>query len=405
MTTLPTSSAKTVDGITVEDRVFDGVIAVTATLDFAHHGGTLSTGNIPHLVEAADRAARLRVPLVSFVASGGVRVQQGMAALAGLHDIAAAAVRLRRAGVPHLVVLRGPVAGGAWAAFAGAADVILAHAGAQVGFAGSRVRPAGADPAAYTSEAKWAAGEVDAVIAPAEESAVLGRYLRVLGPVAAGPASADPPGLPEVPSGAGPAEVGWAAVSAARDPGRPHAWAYLDRYFDVRAELSGDRAGGRDDGLLAGVGLHAGRPVAYLAQTGTATRAAGFRTAERVARLAQRWGTGVLTLIDTPGAANGPDAEQEAVGTAIGLLLVLLSELTVPVTSVLIGEGGSGGALALATAHGTWAAQASYFSVIGPEAAAELLYRDPSRAADAARELRLGPAALLEDGLIRGILP
>jgi acyl-CoA carboxylase subunit beta len=396
----------TVDGITVGRQELGGTAFVAVTFDFTHRGGTLSTRNIPHLVSAADRAARLRIPLVSFVASGGVRVHEGMAALAGLHEIAGAAARLRRGGIPHVAVLRGPVAGGAWAAFAGAADVIVAHAGAQVGFAGSRVRPAGADPAAYTAEAKWAAGEVDSVVADGEEAATLTRYLRVLGPVAAGAAgeAAGPPELPAVAPGAGQSGTGWEAVRLARDPRRARARAYLDAYFDTLAELSGDRCGGRDDGMLAGVGLREGRPVAYLAQAGTATEAAGFRTAARVARLAQRWGIGVLTLIDTPGARNDAEAERAAVGTAIGELLVLLSELTVPVTSVLIGEGGSGGALALAAARRTWAVPASYFSVIGPEGAATLMYRDAGRAADAADQLRLGPDALLAGGVIRGIL-
>jgi acyl-CoA carboxylase subunit beta len=158
----PFTGEQAIDGIAVGRQVVGGSEVVAVTFDFAHHGGTLTTRNVPHLVAAADRALRLRVPLVSFVASGGVRVQQGMAALAGLQQVAAAAVRLRRGGIPHVVVLRGPVAGGAWAAFAGVADIVLARAGAQVGFAGSRVRPPGEDPAAYTAEAKWAAGEADA---------------------------------------------------------------------------------------------------------------------------------------------------------------------------------------------------------------------------------------------------
>jgi acyl-CoA carboxylase subunit beta len=399
----PPHRPATVDGITVGHQVIGGTAVVAVTFDFGHRGGTLSARNIAHLAGAADRAARLHIPLVSFVASGGVRVQEGVAALARLHEIAGAAARLRRSGVPHIAVLRGPVAGGAWAAFAGAADVIVAHAGAQIGFAGSRVRPAGTDPAAFTAEAKWAAGEVDAVVAASEETAALTRYLRVLGPVADG-AAAEAPELPAVAAGADRLGTGWEAVRLARDPGRPRAGAYLDAYFDTRAELSGDRCGGRDDGMLTGVGLRAGRPIVYLAQTGRVVQAAGFRTAARVARLAQRWGLGVLTLIDTPGARNDAEAERAAVGTAIGQMLVLLSELTVPVTSVLIGEGGSGGALALAAARATWAVPASYFSVIGPESAAVLMYRDAGKAADAADELLLGPGALLADGVIRGVL-
>ena len=394
---------ETVDGVTVAQRLIGGTPVVAVTLDFSHDGGTLSTANVPHLAAAATRAARLRVPLVSYVASGGVRVQQGMTALAGLQRVTAAAAALRQAGVPHLAVLRGPVAGGAWALFAGAADVLLAHAGAQIGFAGSRVRPPGADPSAYTAEAKLAAGEIDAVTGPAGEQAVLERYLRVLGPVAAA-GSPEPPPLPSLPPGAERQGTGWRAVELARDPARPRAQAYLDAYFDETAELSGDRAGGHGGGLLAGVGLRDGRPLVYLAQDGSATTAAGFRTAARVARLAQRWGTGLLTLIDTPGAASDAAAEQSAVGTAIGALLMVLAELTVPVTSVLVGEGGSGGALALAAPGRLWAVPSSYFSVIGPEGAAALLYRDATRAADAAGQLRLGPAALLADGLVNGIL-
>ena len=400
----PLTGQQAVDGITVGQQFIGGCAVVAVTFDFAHHGGTLTTRNVPHLVAAADWALDLRVPLVSLVASGGVRVQQGMAALAGLQQVAAAAGRLRRGGIPHVAVLRGPVAGGAWAAFAGVADIVLARAGAQVGFAGSRVRPPGEDPAAYTAEAKWAAGEADAVFAPGDETETLSRYLRVLAPVAAARPPAGPPVLPDLLPGADRAGTGWEAVRLARDPGRPRARAYLDAYFEARAELSGDRCGGRDDGMLTGVGLRAGQPVAYLAKAGTATRAAGFRTAARVARLAERSGIGVLTLIDTPGAANGAAAERSAVGTAIGELIALLAELTVPVTSVLIGEGGSGGALALAAPGATWAVPSSYFTVIGPEAAAILMYRDPARAADAAAELRLGPAALLDDGIIRGIL-
>lgn len=401
---LPADGPETVDGIMVERQVIGDAAVVTVTFDFAHRGGTLSTGNVQHLTAAADRAVRLRVPLVSFISSGGVRVQEGMAALVGLYEVAGATARLRRAGIPHIAVLRGPVVGGTWAAFAGAADVILAHAGAQIGFAGTRVRPAEADPAAYAAEAKWEAGEVDAVIKVGEETATLARYLRVLAPVTS-KRHPEPPELPATAPGADKQGTGWEAVRLARDPGRPRARAYLDGYFDARAELSGDRCGGRDDGVLVGIGLRVGRPVAYLAQTGIATEAAGFRTAARVAQLAQRWGISVLTLIDTPGARNDDVAERSAVGTAIGQLLVLLAELTVPVTSVLIGEGGSGGALALAAAHGTWAVPASYFTVIAPEYAAILMYRDAGRAADAADELRLGPAALLADGVIRGVLP
>jgi acetyl-CoA carboxylase carboxyl transferase subunit beta len=153
--------------------------------------------------------------------------------------------------------------------------------------------------------------------------------------------------------------------------------------------------------MLCGFGTHAGRTVAYAAQTGTATRPAGYRTATRLLHLADRLGIPVLTLVDTPGAANDAEAERQGVGPAIADLFGAVASVRTPVTTLVIGEGGSGGALALAAPGRTWATPDSYFSVIAPEHAAAILKRPPEEVEATADQLRLRPQDLAELGVIR----
>ncbi|WP_281258845.1 carboxyl transferase domain-containing protein, partial [Streptomyces reticuliscabiei] len=187
---------------------------------------------------------------------------------------------------------------------------------------------------------------------------------------------------------------------------RPRADAYLDAYFTRRAAISGDRCGGTDAGMVCGFGERAedGRTVAYAAQLGTATRPAGYRTAARLIRLADRLGVPVLTLVDTPGAANDADAERQGAGAAIADLFGAVAATRTPVTTLLIGEGGSGGALALAAPGNTWATPDSYFSVIAPEPAAAILKRPEGEVEATADQLRIRPQDLVELGVVRGIV-
>jgi acetyl-CoA carboxylase carboxyl transferase subunit beta len=179
----------------------------------------------------------------------------------------------------------------------------------------------------------------------------------------------------------------------------------LDAYFSRRAPISGDRCGGSDDGMLCGFGSGpGGRTVAYAAQCGTATRPAGYRCAARLIRLAGRLGIPVLTLVDTPGAANAAQAERQGAGSAIADLFAAVATARTPVTTLVIGEGGSGGALALAAPGNTWATPDSYFSVIAPELAAAILKRPANEVRATADQLRIRPQDLVELGVIRGIV-
>ncbi|MER7111693.1 carboxyl transferase domain-containing protein [Streptomyces sp. NPDC000229] len=372
---------------------------VTLAFEFGFLGGSLGERAGDRLEDAYRRAREEGIPLLSLVATGGSRMQEGMVALTQLQRVARATVRLREAGVPHIAVLRDPATGGGWATVGAGADVILALPEAQIGFAGSRVRPPDADPAAYTAEGQLAAGHVDAVVRPEELRGTVTRWLTAL----TSPAAQAPP--PSAVSDTPLPASGWEAVRHARDPARPRAEAYLDAYFTTRLPLVGDRCGGTDPGLRGGIGLRAdGRSVAYVAQCGTATRPAGYRTAARVIRLADRLGIPVLTLVDTPGAANDAEAERAGAGAAIAEAFTAVAGARVPLTTLLIGEGGSGGALALAAPGNTWATPDSYFSVIAPELAAAILKRPPDQAPHTAEQLRLRPQDLLELGVIRGIV-
>ncbi|MGW5280078.1 carboxyl transferase domain-containing protein [Streptomyces collinus] len=376
-----------------------GTRAVLLAFEFGFLGGSLGERTGDRL-EAAYRHARAhRLPVVPLVATGGSRMQEGMLALTQLQRVARESALTREAGLPQIAVVRDPTTGGGWATLGAGADVVLALPGAQVGFAGSRVRPRDADPAAYTAEAQVAAGSADAVVRPGELRAVLGTWLRLL----TSPATEAP-----APRALGPAALpgsGWEAVRRARSPERPRAEAYLDAYFSHRAALGGDRCGGVDPGgMLCGFGARDGRTVAYAAQTGAPTRPAGYRTAARLIRLADRLDIPVLTLVDTPGAANDAEAERQGAGAAIADVFSAVACARVPVTTLVVGEGGSGGALALAAPGNTWVTPDSYFSVIAPELAAAILKRPPHEVEATADQLRIRPQDLVELGVVRGVV-
>ncbi|MEQ0562968.1 carboxyl transferase domain-containing protein [Amycolatopsis sp. NEAU-NG30] len=374
------------------------VEAVLIAFEFGFLGGSLGqrTGD---RVEAAFAHARdARLPVVSLIATGGSRMQQGMRALMQLQRVARASALTRASGIPQISVLRDPATGGGWATLGAGADVVLALPEAQVGFAGSRVRPEGS-PEAYTAEAKLGWGQVDAIVDPAALGATLERWLRLLttrsSAAAPPPAALRPAPLPS---------TGWEAVQAARAPERARAHEYLDAYFEWRADISGDRVGGVDPGVACGFGWRDGRTIAYAAQCGTPTLPAGFRTAARLVRLASRLGLPVLTLVDTPGAANDAAAEQAGVGGAIAAMFEAVATAAIPVTTLVIGEGGSGGALAFAAAESTWVTPDAYFSVTSPEAAAAILKRPASEVPDIANQLHLRPQDLVDLGVARAVV-
>lgn len=372
---------------------------VILSFDFRFMGGSMGEATGRRIVQALREARNRRLTLVSLVASGGARVQEGMRSLIQMRRVAQEVARNRADGIPHVAVLRNPCTGGVWVSLAASADVILAVRGSTVAFAGHRVRGATGDEAAFTSSGKFASGcvdrEVDADDAP-EALRVVVKLLERRSPL-------EPLSPPPAPANSREPLDAWETVRRTREPGHPRASDYLDLYFDERFRLSGDRAGGLDAGIDCGLARCAERTAVYVAQVGRPVGAAGYRTVRRMLDLAERLRLPVLSLIDTPGAANDAIAETEGIGTAMSEVLVAMAELTVPVTSVVIGEGGSGGALALAS-DDLWAAPTSWFAVIAPESAASILRRPPEEIAELSSEMAIRPVELRRLGIIRGTL-
>lgn len=208
----------------------------------------------------------------------------------------------------------------------------------------------------------------------------------------------------------------WQIVQVARHPGRPFTLDYLERTFSDFQELHGDRAFGDDAAIVGGPCRLGARRVMLIGhQKGRTTqenmsrnfgmpRPEGYRKALRLMRLAERFQLPVVTLIDTPGAFPGLDAEERGQSQAIAEALEGMAALTVPVISVVIGEGGSGGALAIGVANRVLMLEHAIYSVISPEGCASILFKDAAHAPKAADALRLTAKDLLELGVIEGIV-
>ena len=373
-----------------------GLRVVAAVWDFTSFGGSFGEVDADVFVEAADRAARYNEPLVSFVRSGGVRLQEGMAALAGMPRAQLALRRLAAAGVPHLAVADQPTTGGVFISVVTRADVRAAVRGATIGFAGPRVAevvlghalPSGS----HTAESAYDAGLVDALLDGDEVGPWLARALEAFG---RGGALVDPP--PErvdVPDADGDAQV-----ARARAP-RPSGAELLDRLMPGGVDLRGE-----DASVRAVVGIAGGVPavgVALAAARGGRPTPAGYRLARRAAQVASSLDRVLVTLVDTPGAEPGPEAEAGGVASAIADTMDAYLACRAPTLAVVTGEGGSGGALAASVADRVLVTPGCYFAALGPEAAAAALRL--TREATAKR-LRLRPVDLLTLGFADAATP
>ncbi len=209
----------------------------------------------------------------------------------------------------------------------------------------------------------------------------------------------------------------WDRVQLARHPKRPHSLDYIQRLFTDFHELHGDRVFGDDHAIVAGMGWFEERPVMVIGQQkGRDTKQKlfrnfgmpkpeGYRKALRAMELAAKFGRPIITLIDTPGAYPGIDAEERGQAEAIAHNLREMSRLGVPVIVVVIGEGGSGGALGVAVGNRIYMLENAWYSVISPESCAAIIYRDSARAPEAAAALKITAPDLLNLGLIDGIIP
>jgi acetyl-CoA carboxylase carboxyl transferase subunit alpha len=214
-----------------------------------------------------------------------------------------------------------------------------------------------------------------------------------------------------------PPHPAWQRVQLARHPKRPHSLDYIERLFTDFHEIHGDRTFGDDPAIVAGFGFFDGKPAAVVAeQKGRDTKQKlyrnfgmpkpeGYRKALRVMQIAAKFGRPIITLLDTPGAYPGIDAEERGQAEAIARNLREMARLAAPVVCICIGEGGSGGALALGVGNHVFMLENAVYSVISPESCAAIIYRDSSKAEQAAAALRLTAEDLQSLGLVDGVIP
>jgi len=209
----------------------------------------------------------------------------------------------------------------------------------------------------------------------------------------------------------------WQKVQVARHPDRPHCLDYVAKLVTDFTPLAGDRAFGDDNAIIGGFGRFRGEPIALLGQEkGSDTksrlkhnfgspRPEGYRKAVRIMELADRFGIPLVTLVDTAGAYPGVDAEERGQAEAIARSTSACLSIRVPSVSVIIGEGGSGGAIAIATANRVLMLEHAIYSVISPEGAASILWHDTTRSKDAATSMKITAQDLLGMKVIDGIIP
>ncbi len=391
-----------------------GLPVVVAVSDFRFIGGSMGFAVGQRVAHAMDRAGSGKIPFIAVTCSGGARMQEGMVALLQMAKTAAAAARLHEAGVPMISVLANPTTGGVYASYGTQADIIIAEAGALVGFAGPRVRAVhdtGEEREALSADELMAHGQIDLVVPREGIRDRLITLVSLVRPSVAPDLDLLPPAV-EVRQ----QERGWAVVERARHPERPRALTYIRALASDFFELRGDRTGTDDPALIGGLARIGDTNVVIAAQErGNLTLdgarhdgrvgPAGYRKARRLMLLADRLKLPLVTFVDTPGAHDGIADEAAGLAGAISDCLTTMASLTTPTVSVVIGEGGSGGALALTWADRVLMQQNAMYAITSPEGAAAILFRDRARAPEVAEALGVAAGDLLSLGVIDAVVP
>jgi acyl-CoA carboxylase subunit beta len=415
------------EGVLVASGRIGGHEVIAAVMDFRFLGGSLGAATGELITLAAELALSRRVPLLIASASGGARMQEGALALMQMAKTSQALGRLDEAGILTISLITDPTYGGVAASFATLCDVIIAEPGARLGFAGRRVIEQTIRQTLpedfQTAEFLFSRGLIDAVRPRARLRASLRRLLAAGHPAPAAPAPGPVPSPRSEPDdlviredGQLPEADPWQAVRQARELDRPTTLDYIALAFDEFEELRGDRLGEDCAALVGGLARLGGRPVVVLGhQKGATVREltarnygmaspGGYRKAARLMRLAAKLRVPLVTFVDTPGAYPGQSAEEGGQAFAIAETVRLMASLPIPVLTFIIGEGGSGGALALAVADEVIIVERGVYSVISPEGCAAILWNDPAKAPAAASALRVDARGLLALGVVDGVL-
>ena len=380
------------------------------------------------ITRAVERATEEKLPVILFTCSGGARMQEGITSLMQMAKTSAALKRHSDAGLLYVSVLTDPTTGGVTASFAMEGDIILAEPGALIGFAGPRVieqtirqkLPKGFQKSEFLLEH----GFVDRIVERDELKQVLGDILRLhvredvrQSELAALQSAIEAQTqIPREEKRQRYQKIGvWDRVLRSRDKDRPVGSDYVEELFEGFYEFHGDRYFGDDLAVMGGIAWFEGRPVTVIAQEkGKNTKEnilhhfgmcapEGYRKALRLMKQAEKFGRPVICLVDTPGAFCGLEAEERGQGEAIARNIYEMSGLKTPVLTVIIGEGGSGGALALAVSNEVWMLENSIYSILSPEGFASILWKDSKKAKQAAEVMKLTARDLKKAGIVEHV--
>lgn len=409
------------------------------------------------IARGVERATKEKLPVIIFTCSGGARMQEGMTSLMQMAKTSAALKRHSDAGLLYITVLTDPTTGGVTASFAMLGDIILAEPKALIGFAGPRVieqtihkkLPKGFQ----RSEFLLKHGFIDKIVERKDMKTVLEQILTmhrlttkhsgivkntgVVSEIKTDLNTVNPSSKREDVQAVSNKNAGksrkqklslaqkkragektaWERVLTSREKDRPVGEDYIYGLFEEFIEFHGDRNFGDDAAICGGIAYFQGKPVTVIAQMkgkSTAENIArnfgmpepeGYRKALRLMKQAEKFHRPIICFVDTPGAFCGMEAEERGQGGAIARNLYEMSALKTPILSVLIGEGGSGGALAMAVADEVWILENAVYSILSPEGYAAILWKDGSQAARAAKAMKLTSYDLYKAGFVEKIIP
>ena len=378
-------------------------------LDFGFMGGTMGCVVGEKIALALEQATKRNLPVVAVITSGGARIQEGVLSLMQMAKTTIAAKQLADKGLPFIAVLANPATGQAYASFASLADIIIAEPEAIIGFSPVRAITETMDEpipnSSQTSEVHMRNGLLDGIVDRSKLRNALALALDLLGQqyrlVSRGKRS-EPKLEPN-------RREAWDSVRLARHPDRPAASDYISRAFTTFVQIRGDRASADDEAVICGFGQMGGQTIMAVGQerrpsadpaSHRGISPEGFRKAQRAFNMARKFSMPIVTLIDTPGPDVSLEAEEHGLGSAIAYTIAHLTEVDTPSIAAVIGEGGSEAALAFGVADRVLMLENAIYSVISPEAAAELIYQDETRADEVAESLKLTAHDCREYGIV-----
>ena len=375
------------------------------------------------IARAVERATEEKLPVIIFACSGGARMQEGIVSLMQMAKTSAVLKKHSDAGLLYISVLTNPTTGGVTASFAMLGDVILAEPNALIGFAGPRVieqtigqkLPEGFQKSEFLLEH----GFIDRIVEREEMKEVLASILSMHKIEENGEDWRQECCQNEGEEKRAPYKglTSWERVQISRRKDRPVGSDYIHTLFTDFIELHGDRYFKDDKAIIGGIARFHGMPVTVIAQErGTTTKENilrnfgmpspdGYRKALRLMKQAEKFHRPVICFVDTPGAFCGIEAEERGQGEAIARNIYEMSGLKTPVVSIVIGEGESGGALAIATADEVWMLENSIYSILSPEGFASILWKDSKRAKEAAGVMKLTANHLKSMEIVEQVIP